>query len=168
MNYLTNLLDNSHNRASFSSGKEMLDLYIHKLAKQDMKRRLAVCFVLTENGIDIQGYYTLSSSSIPKVFLPDGITKRLPPNYSDLPVTLLGRMAVDLKYQGQGIGKLLLVDAMRRSYETSVYNVASMALVVDPLDFDARCFYEKFGFIALQTSERMFLPMTTIANEFIL
>ncbi len=66
----------------------------------------------------------------------------------------------------KGLGKILLVDAVRRSLMASSDSVASMAVVVDPIDAEAIAFYEKYGFIALLDSNRMFLPMATIAKAF--
>jgi predicted N-acetyltransferase YhbS len=77
----------------------------------------------------------------------------------------MGRLAVDVKYKGQGLGKRLLIDAMKRSYETS-NTIGSMAVVVDPLDEGAEQFYVKYGFIKLPDSGKMFLAMGTIANLF--
>ena len=165
MTYLTFLLAGIHEKADFSCGNEMLDGYLHKQAKQDMKRKLSACFVLSE-GQTIKGYYTLSSASIQRNFLPVFIVSKLPPTYNDLPVTLLGRLAVDLRFKGQGIGKILLIDALRRSYETSVNSIASMAIVVDSIDDAAISFYLKYGFISLPGSGRMFITMNTVTQLF--
>ena len=88
------------------------------------------------------------------------------PKYKDLPVTLLGRLAIDEKFQGQKLGRLLLIDALKRSLDTSK-SVASLAVIVDPLDQEASDFYFKYGFILLPDSGRMFLPMATIEQLFI-
>jgi ribosomal protein S18 acetylase RimI-like enzyme len=167
MNYLTVALDSSHNKKNFNCGKQLLDDYLHKQAKQDVKRKLSACFVLIENESKrIKGYYTLSSTAIQKDLLPEEITKKLPPNYKNLPATLLGRLAVDNSFQGQGLGELLLIDALKRSYDTSVTSVASMAVIVDPLDDAAIKFYKKYGFILLPDSGKMFIAMDTISTLF--
>jgi predicted N-acetyltransferase YhbS len=116
MSYLASLLAASHNKPHFSCGNVMLDNYLHKQANQDIKRKLSACFIISDDDKEIKGYYTLSSSSIQRSKLPESVIKKLPPSYVDLPVTLLGRLAVDIKFKGQGIGKLLLLDALRRSY----------------------------------------------------
>ncbi|HET9430825.1 MAG TPA: GNAT family N-acetyltransferase, partial [Chitinophagaceae bacterium] len=118
MNYLTVLLANSHERARFSCGKAMLDNYIQKRAKQDVKGKVSACFILSDDGGEIKGYYTLSNGSIPRSLLPGSIVKQLP-KYQDLPVTLLGRLAVDKKFQGQKLGELLLLDALKRSFDAT-------------------------------------------------
>jgi len=165
MSYLTIPLNASHKKKDFNYGKPLLDNYLHIQAKQDVKRKLSACFVLEGDENIIKGYYTLSSASIKKDLLPEAIIKKLPPAYSDLPVTLLGRLAVDNSYKGQRLGELLLLDALKRCYDASV-NIGSMAVIVDPLDGDAEKFYLKYGFISLPDSGKMFIPMTTVFELF--
>ena len=164
MSYITTLLTSKHEKASFSCGNEMLDEYLHKQAKQDVKRQLSACFVLADSTNHVNGYYTLSNSSIPRTLLPDEIIKKLPPSYTNLPVTLLGRLAVEEKQKGQGFGALLLIDALKRSYDTAVNSIASMAVIVDPIDDHAIKFYSKYGFHSLPGSGKMYIPMATIAQ----
>lgn len=166
MSQLSEPLHSKHKKANFICGNELLDNYIHKQAGQDIKRKLAACFVIPEleSGL-IKGYYTLSNGSIPLDFVPGEIRKKLPASYQAIPTTLLGRLAVDYRFQGQGIGKILLVDALKRSYELSK-TIGSFAVVVDPIDLGAEKFYEKYGFIKLPHSGKMFLPMKTIGQLF--
>jgi ribosomal protein S18 acetylase RimI-like enzyme len=167
MSYLTIALDSSHDKKSFYCGKQLLDDYLHKQAKQDVKRKLSACFVLVQDkNKKVKGYYTLSSATIQRDLLPEAIVKKLPPSYTDLPATLMGRLAVDNSFQGQGLGELLLLDALKRSYDTSVSSVASMAVIVDPIDEAAVSFYNKYGFILLPDSGRMFIAMDTITTLF--
>jgi GNAT superfamily N-acetyltransferase len=156
-------LNSSLNKKDFSCGKEMLDNYLHFQAGQDAKRKLCVVFVLFE-GVEIKGYYTLSNSSIPAELAPDAIKKKMPGSYKALPVTLLSRLAVDKKYKGQGLGTILLIDALKRSYEVATQSLGSIGVVVDPLDEETILFYQKFGFILLPDSGKMFLPMADIAQ----
>jgi ribosomal protein S18 acetylase RimI-like enzyme len=163
MSFAVKLFTSTHDRAEFSCGKDMLDNYIRHQARQDMKKKVAVCFVLEGDNKKIKGYSTLSNGSIPRSILPEIISKSLP-KYEDLPVTMLGRLAVDIRFQGMGIGSDLLFDALKRSYETSLKSIASMAVVVDPIDQEATDFYTKYGFILLPDRKRMFLPMSTIVQ----
>ena len=165
MSYLTVPLSSVHKREVFSCGNQLLDDYLKRQAKQDVKRKLSACFVLDEDNV-VRGYYTLSSSSIHRSILPNIVIKKLPPSYSDLPTTLLGRLAVDSRYKGQGLGELLLMDALKRSYNASRESVGSMAVIVDPIDEGAAKFYSKYDFILLPDSGKMFLPMTTISELF--
>jgi GNAT superfamily N-acetyltransferase len=165
MAYLTTALNSSHKKQNFTCGNALLDRYLHKQAKQDVKRKLSACFILADENGEVKGYYTLSNAGIPGTDLPQEWQKKLPPSYHSLPVTLLGRLAVSENAQGQGIGELLLIDALKRSYYVSE-EVGSMAVIVDPIDESATRFYQKYGFILLPDSGKMFLPMKTISQLF--
>ena len=167
MNYISQHLDSKHRKKEFSCGKEMLDNYLHNQAAQDIRRKLSVCFVLTtEDQHIIKGYYTLSNCSIPLEMVPDLARKKLPASYKSVPATLLGRLAVDIRFQGKGRGKLLLIDALKRSYDASM-EIGSLAVIVVPIDKEAESFYSAYGFIKLPDSGKMFLPMKTIGQLFI-
>lgn len=166
MSYLTEPLNSTHKKRDFNCGKKLLDDYLHTQAKQDIKRRLSACFILSGDGYSVRGYYTLSSTSINRELLPEPIIKRLPPSYRNLPATLLGRLAVDSNHKGQRLGELLLLDALKRSYEVSLSSVGSMAIIVDPLDEEAVRFYKKYGFILLPDSGKMFITMDTVSELF--
>ena len=166
MSYLTEPLDTKHRRDNFSCGKDLLDNYFWTQAKQDVKRKLSACFVLVDNETGkISGYYTLSSNSISNDLIPESFKKKLPKSYLSIPTVLLGRLAIDKGFQGKGIGKLLLIDSLKRCYDTSK-SVGTFAVIVDPLDKEAERFYEKYGFINLPDSGKMFLPMKTIEELF--
>ena len=166
MSYLTELLNAKHKKSEFLCGKAMLDRYLHEQASQDVKKKLTACFVKVDGDTGLlQGYYTLSNNGISKDFIPNEFQKKLPPSYTSIPVTLLGRLAIDARFQGQGIGKLLLLDALYRCFHLS-QNIGSFAVVVDPLDEEAEAFYHKYGFIKLPDSGKMFLLMKTIEQLF--
>jgi len=167
MNFLTELLNTGHNRKNFACGNEMLDNYFRYQAGQDVKRKLSACFVWPEQetGI-IKGYYTLSNNSIPLDSVPDNIRRKLPGSYTSIPVTLLGRLAVNKVFQQKGIGKLLLIDALKRSCLAG-NQTGSFAVVVDPVNKQAELFYKKYGFIKLPDSGKMFIPMKTVEKLFV-
>jgi len=165
--YITNVLSSIHIKENFDCNKDLLNGYIHRQASQDVKRRISACFVLADDDRVIKGYYTLSSSSIQRDHLPVETIKKLPGSYTDLPVTLMGRLAIDKKHFGKGFGALLLLDALKRSFDASVNNVGSMAVIVDPIDQEAINFYEKYGFILIPDSGKMFLTMSTISKLFV-
>lgn len=166
MSQISEPLNSTHKKSDFSCGKEMLDTYIQKQANQDVKRKLSACFVINETETNlIKGYYTLSNNSVASEFIPEQIKKKLPRSYETIPTTLLGRLAIDDRFQGQGIGKLILIDALKRSCEISK-TIGSFAVVVDPIDQEAENFYNKYEFIKLPDSGKMFLPMKTISQLF--
>lgn len=155
------VLEKKHEKSSFDCGYEMLNEYIKKQARQDVSRDLSACFVLTGEDNIVKGYYTLSANSIKREDFPDDLKRKMPPSYTDLPTTLLGRLAIDSSLKGKGYGEIMLLDALNRSYRTSE-SVGTIAVVVDPIDENAQSFYSKYGFILLPTSGKMFLPMKTI------
>ena len=163
---ITESLKSNHNKQKFCCGNSVLDSYLQRQAGQDVKRKLAVCFVLLDKTIhSIKGYYTLSNNSIALELVPDNFRRKLPTSYKSIPTTLLGRLAVDNNHKGQGLGKLLLIDALKRCFLISK-SIGSYAVIVDPLDKEAESFYFKYGFIKLPDSGKMFLPMETIGQLF--
>ncbi len=159
------ILQKNHNRKNFSCGEEILNNYIKHQVSQDIKKKLTVCFVLVDENEEVKGFYTLSNSSIPKVFVPEKFQKSLPRAYSDIPVTLLGRLAIDETIAKQGQAKRLLMDAFKESYLISETKLGSMAVVVDPINNQVESFYETFGFLKLDNG-KMFKAMRAIAELF--
>jgi len=154
-----------HDRAAFSCGVEILDAYLHKQAGQDLKKRVAVPFVITPDGTTIAGYYTLSQYSVQLDEVPAEVAKKLP-KYPIVPVTLLGRLAVSVAFRRQGHGATLLMDALYRTLQHS-REVASAGVIVDAKDAAALAFYTKYGFLELPRIERrLFLPMGTVEQLF--
>lgn len=155
------VLEKSHNRGDFECEVQSLTNYIRRQASQDVKRKLAVCFVAADADSNVVGYYTLTSESLGREQIPDKYIKQLPKHYN-APVILLGRLARDLKEKGTGLGEHLLLDALFRAYSLSEKSIGAMAVVVDPINEYAEKFYKKYGFQKLPDSEKMFLPMKTI------
>ena len=90
---------------------------------------------------------------------------KLPKTYLSVPTILLGRLAIDKKFQGKGMGNILLIDSLKRCFDISE-SIMAFAVIVDPLDKDAEQFYKKYGFIKLPDSGKMFLPMNTMKELF--
>lgn len=160
--YLFENLSDHHNKADFSCGEPSLDHYLHRQAGQDIKRHISAVYVLGDllNPSQILGYYSLSSLSVDAKGFPEKIKKQLP-KYPVLPVTLIGRLAVDKNCQGQKLGELLLLNALERCFLAS-QTIGAMAVIVDALNNSAVQFYKQYGFIAFDDSPRLFLPMKTI------
>ena len=152
-------LDAVHDRAAFDSGSEALNRYLREQAGQDIRRRVAACFVALAGESRIAGYYTLASASLLLTDLPAAIGKKLP-RYPTVPAVRMGRLAVDREFRGCGLGGALLADALARAARSEI---AAYALVVDAKDDTAAAFYRHHGFIALPDSPRiLFLPLATI------
>lgn len=154
-------LDKTHDRSAFDCGKPMLNEWLQDLAGQFDRRDLSRTFVATRPDESlVLGYYAISSHRVVHDILPAAETKGLP--RIDVPVVLIGRLAVDQSMQGRGLGALLLVDALRRSMQISE-QVGIRAVEVDAFDDAARNFYLKFGFRSLRDDPRhLFLPMHEI------
>lgn len=153
-------LTKRHDRAAFSCGVEALDHYLKRRAGQELRRGVTFPYVLTR-GDDprVLAYYTLSATSVALTELPPDMAKQL--GYPAAPAALIGRLAVDQSLQGQGIGQLVLVNALRRLAASDA--MAIMLVVVDPKDKAAARFYARFGFVPLsQSDRRMYLPFKTI------
>ncbi len=103
------------------------------------------------------GYYTLAAASVLLLDLSPKIQKKLP-RYPSVPTVLMGRLAVDRTFRGQGLGGALLADALHRS---ALSGIGAYALLVDAKDAQAEEFYRRHGFITLPESpQRLFLPLT--------
>lgn len=156
-----------HKRGDFSCGYDTLDQYLKKQATQDAWRMVAAPFILirASDRTTIIGYYTLSAFGISLQDLPHEVVKKLPA-YPIVPVTLLGRLAIDERYKGQRHGEFLLIDALKRTLKQSS-QIAAAAVVVDAIDENAAAFYRHFEFIDFPDKPgRLFLPMKTIASLF--
>jgi ribosomal protein S18 acetylase RimI-like enzyme len=152
-------LGDQHNRTTFHCGEDALDRYFRTQATQDIRRRIANCFVAVELATgSVAGYYTLSAASIPLVDLPPEESRRLP-RYPILPAVRIGRLAVDSRFQRRGLGELMLVNAMRRAAQDAA---AAFALLVDAKNDQAAAFYRRYGFRPIADRPRtLFLPLTT-------
>ncbi|MFN9107070.1 MAG: GNAT family N-acetyltransferase [Pseudomonadota bacterium] len=157
-------LGRQHDRTAFHCGADALDRYLKQQARQDADKRVAAPFVaVNPPNTRVLGYYTLSASVVTLTDLPDELTRKLP-RYPQLPVTLLGRLAVDQSARGQRLGEHLLLDALHRSL-THADEIAAMAVVVDAKDENAAAFYRHYEFIPLQAQpRRLYVPMRVVAQ----
>lgn len=129
-------------RSGFASGSDELDRYLLTQATQDMRRRVASCYVALDDEDRIAGYYTIAATSLLLDHLPAEQVRRLP-RYPLIPAILLGRLAVSLDHRGQQLGSALLADVVLRVTRAEVM---AYAIVVDAKDDNAVRFYEHFGF----------------------
>jgi GNAT superfamily N-acetyltransferase len=160
-NWIIARLGREHDRTGFDCGQPALDDWLKQRAGQFDQRDLARTYVAVRGQQSaVLGYYAISSHRVRREDLPDGQAKGLP--RIDVPVILLGRLAVDRRVQGQGLGALLLIDVLRRA-ERLAEQLGVRAVEVDAIDDAARKFYEKFGFVPLlDNPQHLFLPMSII------
>ena len=151
-------LDRSHDRTAFDCGKPALDDWLKRLAGQHQRRDLARIYVAVERSERrVLGYYALSTHHVVCEALPKQQAKGLPP--LDVPVILLGRLAVDKTVQRRGLGEHLLIDALRRADHLADH-IGVRAVEVHAIDDDARGFYLKYGFVALRDDpHHLYLPL---------
>jgi hypothetical protein len=98
-------LQKEHERQNFTCGSPALDRYLKNQARQDSDKRVAAVFALVQPpASQVLGYYTLSASTIHADEVPPEFARKLP-RYPQLPVTLLGRLAIDQGLKGQGMGQ---------------------------------------------------------------
>ena len=160
----TTPLDGRHDKRAFRCGVEALDRYLHERAAQDARRNVATLFVAEDRATGaIHGFYSLSMASVNLDRLPADLSRKLP-HYPTVPAVRLGRLAVHVDVQGQGIGTHLMTDAMARSLRSEI---AWAAFLVDAKDRTAARFYLQFGFQSFQDDPlHLFVARKTIEPLF--
>jgi ribosomal protein S18 acetylase RimI-like enzyme len=153
-------LSKKYDRSNFTCGVPVLDGWFLTRAGQDERRNVARVFVaLDERGI--VGFYSLSMFTLVLEDLPPEMVRKLP-MYEAVPAALIGRLARHERVRGQGVGELLLADAITRILG-AVRAVAAFAMVVDAKDERAIAFYESFGFIPFPSRPRRLFLLTDTA-----
>lgn len=155
-------LGEQHNRAAFRCSDHQITNYLRRHALVNRQSRIANAWVIRDCDTDlIVGFYTLSTASADFSAIPEQFTADLP--HYPVPVVLLGRMGVDRRYERQGFGTRLLIDALERVYRQEVMAVYGM--VVDPKE-GVRDFYTQFGFVPLANDpRRLFLHLKTFMDS---
>lgn len=157
------LLDASHDRKSFQSGLQSIDRYLKETARGHTEKGVALTRVLVS--VDaippnpILGYFTLAPCMVEAEGWPE-VPKGLPRN--PVGAVLLGRMGVNSKAQGGGMGARLLALARRLAFD-SLSATGGIGLVVDAANIELIPFYERFGFRSISVgSLRLFLPTQSL------
>jgi ribosomal protein S18 acetylase RimI-like enzyme len=155
-------LSDGLDHSDFDCGSAALDRYLKTQASQDIRRHVASCFVAVErNTRAIAGYYTLAAAQIDLVDIPAEIAKRLP-RYPRIPAALIGRLAVDRRYQGRRLGRALVVDAVQRTLRS---DTAAFAVIVEAKDAAAIAFYRRLQFQPIAGNPNsLFLPVAFFAK----
>ncbi len=155
-------LDRQHDRTQFSSGQPELDAWFRLRAGQDQRRNVARVFVANDADQGVVGFYSLGAFTLALSDLPPAMAQALP-RYDAIPAALIGRLARDERVRGQGLGELLLADAITRILDAG-RSLAVFAILVDAKDARAARFYGEFGFHPFPSRpERMFL-LTSVAK----
>ncbi|MGH8547409.1 MAG: GNAT family N-acetyltransferase [Methylococcales bacterium] len=127
---------------------------------------MTACHVaISHESYQIAGFYTISAAQVSVTRLPDEVKKKLP-RYPSVPAVRTGRLAVDEKFQRQGLGSTLLTNAVFRILHS---DIAAFAVIVDAKDDKAMAFYRHHGFLDLNAGERtMFVSLSRFAKAFAL
>ncbi len=166
-------LTGNHDRNGFDCGVEALNLWFRQTASQHQAKGISRTFVAVPGdassvedyrsagysdigATSVLGYFALASAFVLADDLAPELAKRYP---RQIPVTRLGRLAVRLDLHGQGLGRLLLADAVTRSRNAAL-SVGSAGIVVDAKNEDAARFYAKYGFTSCREPPlKLYLPM---------
>ncbi|MDR1177048.1 MAG: GNAT family N-acetyltransferase [Treponema sp.] len=155
-------LKNEHDRVSFDCGIPELNVFLKEQARSFIKRGLCAIHVFAEDNA-IVGYYTLSAASLSAAELPFGAGQKYPQRLP-VPCWILGRLAIDKKYQGQGLGKMLLLAACDKVLEMS-HDAGGYCILVDAINEHAKGFYLKYGFLEFpDTPLRLYLPLASLPH----
>jgi len=156
------LLGAKHRREGFDCGDAALNDFLLRQAGQQQRRGFGKTYVaLAEDGVTVTGYVTVSAGQVATTSLPAQL--RLP-RYP-APMLRIGRLAVDVRHQGAGIGRDLLAFALRLAVEFS-QRVGLYAVVVDAKHDQAKAFYVKLGFIACADNPLcLYLPVATLEQS---
>lgn len=155
--YTIERLSSSHDRNGFDCGDDGLNDYLRQYAGQHDRKGLGRTYVAVERGSEaVKGYYTISSGAVSFEVVPENLPRH------PVPVVLLARLAVDRTTQGQGLGAMLLIHALKRALDVSE-QLGVHAVAVDALNESARAFYLKYGFMELlDDSLHLFLSIKKI------
>lgn len=137
-------LSAEHDVSAFSCGKPTLDHWLKTRALSNQKRGFTAVLVVHQSG-RVVGYYGLAPTAVVPAVLPRSIRTGQPPD--PVPCLLLGQLATDTEWTGQGIGTGLLKHALQRCVEATAL-IGGRALMVNAVDGEAAEFWRRRGFVA--------------------
>lgn len=136
-----------HDLGAFDSGVASLDEWLRRRARANQAGGASRTYVVADGEL-VVGYYCLASGAIAAIDAPSAIRRNMP---DPIPIALLGRLAIDRRQQGQGLGTALLQDAVMRTMRAAEI-IGVRGLIVHALSDAAKAFYERYGFVASPTS----------------
>jgi GNAT superfamily N-acetyltransferase len=149
-------LTREHNRKKFDCNDESVNQFLHEKAMQDQERDLSRTMVLVDEK-RIIGYHTLVMSQVLQAEIPNDKPKIT----RGIPLILLGQIGIDVEFQGQGFGDLLLMDVQVRVDEIS-RKVGIRSLMLDARNEKLAEWYQKHDFVRFPNSLRMFKSIQSI------
>lgn len=156
-------LRKEHERSAFDCGVESLNVFLKQHARRNAEAGFSATYVLLEKESPVVlAYYTIAAGQFSCRELPGESGKGLPKH--PVPVLRLCRLATDLSRRGQGLGEIMLVDALRRAVMIST-DIGIHAVEVDALSAQARSFYQRYGFRSLRDDvNHLYLPVALIGD----
>lgn len=155
-------LDARHRLEEFDCGKPALTDWLLRHARQAQGSGSARTFVVCD-GDRVAGYFSLTVGQIDTLEAPERVRRGM--GQYPIPLVILARLAVDLDYQGQGLGFSLLQDAIHRTI-TIAEQAGIRALLTHPIDAEAEAFYRRFGFEPTPVRERQLILLLKDARRF--
>jgi len=151
-------MDASHDVARFDCGKPALNDWLRNRALKN-EGKASRCFVVCQERA-VVGFYALAAGAVRHDQTPSALKRNMP---EQIPVIVLGRMAVDLSFQGQKLGDGLLRDALKRALSVAA-DVGARAVLVHAIDQEVVPFYTQYGFKPFPEGElTLFLSVTELA-----
>ncbi|NLE07621.1 MAG: GNAT family N-acetyltransferase [Dehalococcoidales bacterium] len=148
----------------FDCGNPILNDYFRLYAFKNDQLSIGKTFVALNDLDTVTGYMTLANAQIEVDLLPETLKAKLP-RYP-IPAFRIAKLAVDLRYQGSGVGSWILRSALEKALSVSA-SVGIYAVIVDAIDEKTKSFYVKYGFVAFSEYRlTLFLPITTIASAY--
>ncbi len=165
--HVTSRIEASDAKSGFRCGKHPLDDFFRRHAVPNDLANIGRTYVLRRGADDeaslppVLGFYTLSMAGVPSAQIAPVVEEKLP-RY-DMPVALIGRLAIDERAQRRGLGEKLLLDALRRVVD-GASTFGCVGIIVDAKDEAAERFYLAYGFATVAAADwphRMFLALAT-------
>jgi GNAT superfamily N-acetyltransferase len=150
-----------HNRAAFDSGEPVLDEWLRHFAGQNRRRDTAATWVILDADDTVVAYASIAMTGIDHSAVPSGVAKHTP---DPVPALLLGRLAVDRRYHGQGVGTALVAHVLATAEELNA-KAACRAIVVSALHTDARRWWEHLGFHPFDAADETCLDLYLLTAE---
>jgi len=151
------LLSTQHSIDDFCSGDISLDAWLQRRALKNQITNASRTFVVCD-GVEVLAYYALAASAITTAAATGKFKRNMP---DPIPVVVLGRLAVDQRMQGQGLGRALVRDAAFRAAQSADV-IGIRGMIVHALSLDAKQFYHHMGFEASPLDPMML--MITLAD----
>lgn len=150
-----------HDRSRFDSGEPALDEWLRRYAGQNRRRDTAATWVIATPEYQVVAYASLAMTAIDRSAAPRAVAKQA----SDpVPALLLGRLAVDQKFAGLGVGTALVAYVIATAVELNA-KAACRAVVVTALDMPARAWWERLGFHSFHPDDRSDTDLYLLTSE---